>query len=498
MRRIGLLCLLASVSLADHIVEVSTTQFVGSQVDIAAVAVGKDYLPSILSQRVQGNGHWRSVSLGLANLDQGKLDGPALAMDRYGGGIIYVWLEAAELRAMEIAYEGRRTRPTDHGALPVGHLASPRVLSVASLRSGPLLVVAHADGLVLGAVKPRGRGRADAIATRGDLVAATQAFVPVRDATIFVVGPGRLLQLVQEGEAMKLAAEHRLEPDGFVPHAIAGEGRDLWVAGELGGRATLLRLDARNPAAAGVRVDLGVGVAAKARFLDAKELAVAGTKDGRAWVGTVSLGPRPALVHEAFVKGTAVAALGVNPARRGWSLAVATPDGTVSVLRLPADPALPRDWDPFAVPAPPEPPHVPAPAPQPPPEAQPAEEIPPVEAGGGPRAPFAVLPRAQAQRGGAVDTEIILVNLGQQRMQVVVRFVPDEGRGTFTRVTIEPGRRAKVSAADTLFRRRWGGGSAGDFDGYVRIDGGGRDDLVVDAVIRRQGEPPEDVRPHWR
>ncbi len=492
MRRIGLLCLLSSVSLADPLVEVSSTQFVGSQVDIAAVAVGEDYLPSVLSQRVQGNGHWRSVSLNLANLDQGKLDGPAVAMDRHGGGIVYVWLEAAEFRALELAYEGRRTRSTDHGALPVGHLANPRVLSVASLRNGPLLVVAHADGLVLGAVKPRGRGRADAIATRGDLVAATQAFAPVRDATIFVVGPGRLLQLVQEGDAMKLAGEHRLQLDGFVPHAIAGEGRDLWIAGERAGRATLLRLDARTPAAAGVPLDLGAGVVEKVRFLDARELAVAGTKDGRAWVGVVSLGARPALVHESFVKGTAVTALGVNPARRGWSLAVATPDGTVSLLRMSHDPALPRDWDPFAVPAPPEPPQVPLPAPQPP------AEIPPVEAGGGPRAPFAVLPRAQAQRGGAVDTEILLVNLGQQRMQVVVRFVPDEGRGSFARVTIEPGRRAKVSAADTLFRRRWGGGNAADFDGYVRIDGGDRDDLVVDAVIRRQGEPPEDVRPHWR
>lgn len=498
MRRIGILCLFASVSLADRLVEVSSTQFVGSQVDIAAVAVGKDYLPSILSQRVQGNGHWRSVSLNLANLDQGKLDGPAVAMDRHGGGIVYVWLEAAEFRAVELAYEGRRTRPTDHGALPVGHLTNPRVLSVASLRSGPLLVVAHADGLVLGAVKPRGRGRADAIATRGDLVAATQPFVPVRDATIFVVAPGRLLQLVQEGEAFKLVGEHRLQPDGFVPHAIAGEGRDLWVAGESSGRLSLLRLDARNPAAPGVPVHLGAGVAEKIRFLDARELAIAGTKDGRAWVGVLSLGPRPALVHESFVKGTTVTALGVNPARRGWSLAVATPDGTVSLLRLSEDPALPRDWDPFAVPVPPEPPHVPAPAPQPPPEAQPPAEIPPAEAGGGHRAPIAVLPRAQARRGGAVDTEIILVNLGQQRMQVVARFVPDEGRGSFTRVTIEPGRRAKVSVAETFFRRRWGGGNAGDFDGYVRIDGGDRDDLVVDAVIRRQGEPPEEVRPHWR
>jgi hypothetical protein len=260
----------------------------------------------------------------------------------------------------------------------------------------------------------------------------------------------------------------------------------------------LLRLDPRNPAAAGVPVDLGPGVAEKVRFLDPKELAVAGTKDGRAWVGVLSLGPRPALVHEAFVKGTAVNALAVNPARRGWSLALATPDGTVSLLRMSHDPALPRDWDPFFVPPPPEPPHVPVPAPAPAPEAQPPEEIAPVEAAGGPRRPFAVLPRAQAQRGGAVDTEIILVNLGHQRAQVFVRFVPDEGRGTFTRVTIEPGKRAKVSIAETIFRRKWGGGGADGFDGYVRIDGGDRDDLVVDAVIRRQGQPPEEVRPHWR
>jgi hypothetical protein len=89
----------------------------------------------------------------------------------------------------------------------------------------------------------------------------------------------------------------------------------------------------------------------------------------------------------------------------------------------------------------------------------------------------------------------VLINLGAAAQHIFVRFVPDDGRGTFTRVTVEPGKRTRVSVAESIFRRRW---ASNEFDGYVRIDGGDRDTLVVDAVIRRQGEPPEEVRPHWR
>jgi len=494
MRKLGLLCLFASASLADRLVEVSSTQFVGSQVDLAAIAVGNDgYLPSILSQRVQGTGHWRSVSLGLANVDQGKLDGPAVAMDRHGGGIVYVWLEGGAFRALGLVYEGRRTRSTDFGSVAVGGMVNPRVLAIASLRDGPLLVIAHDEGLTLVAMEPHGRGHADLIPTRGDAVAATEPFVAGRDGrtSIIVVAPGRLLQLVQAGITFSLGAETALGPDGFIPHAVAAEGRELWVGGERGGHAMLLHLEIGNPGAPGVPLDLGTGVVDHLRFLGPRELAAAGTKDGRAWVGVVTFGPRPGLAHEAYLKGTGVTALGTNPARKGWSLGVATPDGTVALLRVPGDPELPRDWDPFSVAPPPEPPPVPVPVPGP--AAQPAEELPPVEAAGGRHRSLAVLPRAQAARGGTVDTEILLVNLGEQRAEVFLRFIPDGGRASFTRVTIEPGQRTKVSLAKSLFRRL-----VGDFDGYVRIDGGDRDTLVVDAVIRRQGEPPEEVSPHWR
>ncbi|HEX5137031.1 MAG TPA: hypothetical protein VFY93_08675 [Planctomycetota bacterium] len=492
MRRIGLLCLLSSVSLADPLVEVSSTQFVGSQVDLAAIAVADGYLPSVISQREANRGHWRSVSLGLATADQTKFDGVAAGMDRYGGGVLLAIRQADEILAVLFRYEGRYTQSTEQGRFPVTGLTNTRLLRIAGVREGPLLVVAHDGGLALGVAKPRGRARVDSIAVGAGVAAATEPFAPARENVLFAVAPGRLFQLVQDGDAWKLAGEHRLLLDGFVPHAIAGEGKDLWIAGERGGHAMLLRLDARNPAGPGFPIDLGAGSAEKLALLEGRDLAVAGAKDGRAWVGVLSQGPRPAIAYESFVKGTVVTALGLNPARKGWSLAVTTPDGTMTLLRLPKDPALPRDWDPFTVPPPPEPP--PVPAPQPGPEPEEAQPELPVNAGGARRA-FAVLPRAQAQRGGAVDTEIVLVNLGQQRMQVVLRYVPDEGRGGFTRVTIEPGKRAKVSLADTLLRRRWG---ANDFDGYVRIDGGDRDDLVVDAVIRRQGQPPEDVRPHWR
>ncbi len=495
MRRLGLLCLFASVTLADHMVEVASTQFVGSQIDIAAIAVGDGYLPSIISQREPGRGHWRSVTLGLASADQTKFDGVADGMDRHGGGVVLAIRQAAEIKAIEFRYEGRATRSIDQGSLPLGGLSNPRLLRVASLREGPLLVVAHDGGLTLGAVKPRGRGRTDVVPGPGDAVAATHPFVAGRDGrlSIFVVGPGRIVQLTQTGDAFAFATQQAFAVDGFVPRAIAGEGRELWVAGEKGGRAMLLRFDARAPATPPVALDLGAGAAEQLLFLGPSELAVAGSKDGRAWVGVLAIGPRPAVVHEAFLKGASVSALGGNPARKGWTLAAATPDGTVTLLRLPGDPGLPRDWDPFATPVP-EPTPVPVPVPEPVPEPPP-EAMPPVGAGGAPQA-CAVLPRAEAVRGGAVDTEIVLINLGNASAQLFLRFIADEGRGGFARVTVEPGKRTKVSLAETLFRRRMATDTG--FDGYVRIDGGDRDTLVVDAVIRRQGEPSEEVRPHWR
>jgi hypothetical protein len=201
-------------------------------------------------------------------------------------------------------------------------------------------------------------------------------------------------------------------------------------------------------------------------------------------VGVLEIGPPLVVAHEAYVNGTTVAALGANPARKGWTLCAASAEGNVSLLRLAADPALPRGWNPLG--SAPEPPPAPAPETAPGPRR-------PAEAGARPAC--AVLPRAQAAPGGAVDTEIVLINLGQQPQQVFVRFIADEGRSGLVRVTVEPGKRAKVSAAQSLFRRRL---ATAAFDGYVRIDGGDRETLVVDAVIRRQGEPPEEVRPHWR
>lgn len=490
MRRLGLLCLFASASLSDHLVEVASTQFVGSQVDIAAIAVGDGYIPSIISQREPGRGHWRSVTLGLASADQTKFDGVADGMDRHGGGVVLAIRQADEIKAIEFRYEGRSTRSIDQGTLALGGLANPRLLRIASLRDGPLLVVAHDGGLTLAAVKPRGRGRADLIPGPSDAVAATSPFVAGRDGrlSIFVVGPGRIVQLTQAGDAFAFATQQAFAADGLVPRAIAGEGKELWVAGEKAGRAMLLRFDARAPATPPVALDLGAGAVDQLLFLGPNELAVAGSKDGRAWVGVLAIGARPAVAHETHLKGVGVTALGGNPARKGWSLAAATPDGSVHLLRLPGDLALPRDWDPFAPPPP-------APVPVPVPEAEPPEAMPPVEVGGAGH-PCAVLPRAEAVRGGAVDTEIVLVNLGNARAQLVLRFIADEGRGGFARVTVEPGKRAKVSLAETLFRRRMAGDSA--FDGYVRIDGGDRDTLVVDAVIRREGAPSEEVRPHWR
>jgi hypothetical protein len=492
MRRLGLLCLFATASFGDRLVELASTQFVGSQTDIAAIAAGDGYLPTVLSQRDAGRGHWRSVTLGLGNVDQAKLDGQVAGLDRHGGGVVIVTRQAEELKALELRYEGSSTRSIDHGAFALGGLASPRLLRVASLREGPLLVVAHGGGLSLAAVKPRGRGRVDQIAGAGDFVAATHP-VQGRDGrlSLFAVAPGRLVQLAQTGEAFALVAEHPLVLEGFAPRAIAAEGRELWIAGENSGRAILLRFDARDPKAPTGSVDLGAGTAEHLRFLGPAELAVAGTKDGRAWVGVVALGARAALAHEVSLGGTSVVALGTNPARKGWSLAAATREGAFHLLRLPGDPALPRDWNPLA-PAPDAPP-APAPVEEPPPE-EPLEAAP-----GAPRA-CAVLPRAEAARGGGVDTEIVLINLGDSPLRLLVRFVGDDGRGTSTRVQVDPGQRRKVSIAESLFRRgRWGR-QAPDFDGYVRIEGASREDLVVDAVIRREGSPhpPEEVRPHWR
>jgi len=178
----------------------------------------------------------------------------------------------------------------------------------------------------------------------------------------------------------------------------------------------------------------------------------------------------------------------VNPARKGWSIAATEPEGSFHLLRVPGDPVLPRGWDPFALPVPPPEP----PAPEPP--APEDEPLPPIEVGHEHDATFAILPRVEVDQRQAVDTEIVLIHLGKAPARIAVRLLADDGQlVSWIRVALEPGQRRKLSILDLLGRRR-----ILNFDGYARVDGAAEADLIVDAVIRREGEAAEEIRPRWR
>jgi len=503
MRCASLILLFAGLTLGqESLKEVAHIQYDGPVTGICAVAAGEGYLPFILTRRREGPGQLRAVDLSLDRLFESKLSGVPLGMGRLGGGALLATLERATISFRAFEYRGTRPTMIPFAGLSVEALQDPRLLRLATVQTTPLAIIGHANGLMVASLKPRGRGTTDLIARPGRrYFAASDPFLGDADQRLDIYAAsenGRLLQLDQDASHWRVAKDVRYSAPGFHAHALAGVRGRLFLGGSAGGEAQVLFFDTirlrpfkvpkelRRLIRVAVRPDdtiaLGTGEVDRMEVLDKDRLVLAGVKEGRAWVAVLRTGSPPTVEYEITLPGTGVSALGLNPKRKGWSIAAGTRERAVYLLRIPGDEALPANWSPWPLPqsGPPT-----APAPQ-----TPLRRIP------GASATVAILPRIAIDARTGFETEIVMVYLGRTRRIVRVDYLSNTGRSVHsTVVRLTPWRRVRISVLRELGRH-----GVSSFDGYVRISGCPRAELVVEGVMRRGGPSgsAEVLRIHWR
>jgi hypothetical protein len=522
MRQLMLLLLLAGLCWAGpQLQEIAATRYVGVSRGIEPIAVGDNFLPALLSQRADPRGHFRIPDLGLDTVDEARLRGDAAAIGRYGGGVVLATSRGGKLSFLELRYEGRSVRSVDHGAFSVADLKDWRVLHLGAGDGTPLVVIGHSTGLLIVNVARRGQRSALFARPRGQVLAATGPVRTREGRTIFAIDSGlKVLQFGEKGDSWVLVREVELRAPGFTPRTIAAGPREIWIGGVAQGRGMLLNVSPASlqkrrvprripkeiagaldaPLAPDATFPFAAGSIDHVRLLEAGRLVLAGVKDGRAWLGVASGGRRLQLEHEGYPAGTRIDALGVNPARRGWSIAVGMSDMFVRLFRIPGDEALPRNWDPF-----PEPPPAEEPPVEEPPEEIP-EEIPgpvpvPVDPGharpGGGILTTAILPRVACDNRRGEDTEIVLVYVGAAAARVRVGFVADTGRALHAATAVlQPGQKLTISTSAQLAKL-----GVPSFTGYVRIEGIPRRDLIVEGLTTARsirGARQEVLPAHWR
>lgn len=490
------LLLLAATATADDLVEVARIRYVGLGAGLAPIATGAGYLPVLLTQREAGRGHMRVVGLGTETFMESRLVGECLGMTRDGDGIVLGMSQKGRVVLLDMVYEGRRHVANNRAAFDLGTLQDAKVLRIVPVDSRARVVVAHAGGLAIGDDRIDRPGRA--------FLAASGAAPVDRDGLLdlYAADGESVLHLHLRGGRFEVAGETPHGAAGFQPRAMEGADGRLWIGGAANGRATLVLVDLRGgrPRAPSgpERFELGPGSVGHLALLEGGGVVVAGERDGRSWVAVLRGGPRLLVEHEAFLSGTGVVAMTVNPQRRGWSIAAATDDRVFHILRIAGDEALPPGWDPFLVPEP----GAPEPQPEGPDVGLPPIEAPPAGSGGGPghggvpSAERVVFPRveAQARFGQDVDTEFVAINLGRERMRLTWGFHADDGRLVAREtVVLDPLQRSRLKSSAILARQR-----ASAFDGYVVIDGARKDDLVLEGILRQGADRTEVLRPHWR
>jgi len=465
---------------------------------ISAVTAGEGAFPAVQTSLDRRGGHIRFVDLSLKTVYQANLSGAPLGVGRLGGGIVAASLDRGVISFLAYEYAGTQVRTAPMGQLNVEDLQDPRLLRLVTSRSMPLAIIGHANGLVVTSLKPHSRGTVDLIARPGRrYFAASGPFLGDADQRLDIYAVGedsRLLQLDQDAAHWRIAREVRYLAPGFRAHALAGVRGRLFLGGTAGGEAQVLSFDAvrlrpfkvpkeiRRLIRTGVRpeatIALGSGSVDRMEVLDKDRLVLAGTKDGRAWVAVLRTGRRPVVESEISLPGTGVITLGLNPQRKGWSIAAGTRERGVYLLRIPGDEALPRGSSPWPLPKP---------APQP--EPAPIHRIP------GTAANLAILPRITVDARSRLETEIVMVYLGQGRRIARVDFLSNAGRSVYsTTVRLTPWGRVKISVLRELHRL-----GVASFDGYARISGCPRADLIVEGISRRGPDAAAEVlRIHWR
>jgi len=510
MRILAISLFLLTPLLADPLIQVSQEVYVGEARGVDALAAGDGHLPSLIEQRPPGVGHLRVLTHRGEYLDGSRLRESAVGLFRHGGGVIMATASAKAISLREMKFQGGRLGGTDAGSESLAGLRNWRALAMGSLREGPVLVLAHDAGLTIAGPRAGGRGFSSLIARPGvNVIASTPPYFLDRDDRpdiVVATDDSRLLHLDGGGSGFAFKEEYAYAVPGMTPRAMVGEGRDLWIAGTRGGRATLVALSAgagkRLPwiqvPAVGTKfevtgtTDYGMGSLDLVQVLDPQHLLVGGTRDGRAWIAVIERDRRASVHHEKFLPGAAVVAMGSNPSRTGWSIAAGTNDMTFTVLRIPGDAELPRDWTPF--PAPEESHPTQPPAPEPP--VHPGDPVVVDGCGQAPAPPAtsAIFPRVSLDARRGLDTEFVLIFLGVRPTKVTLRLTNDTGQLFYSReVVMRRGQRVRISLAQELAQQR-----QPSFDGYATVEGCEQRDLVVEAVRLAGAAAPEPLPAHWR
>ncbi len=501
--------LLLSPALADPLIQISQEVYVGEARGVDALAAGDGHLPALIEQRPPGVGHLRILSHRGEYYDGSRLRESAVGLFRHGSGVLMATASGKAITLREMKFQSGRLGGTDAGSESLAGLRNWRTLAMGSLREGPVLVLAHDAGLTVAGPRAGGKGFSSLIARPGvNVIASTPPYFLDRDDRADIVvatDDSRLLHLDGSGSGFAFREEYAYAVPGLLPRAMVGEGRELWIAGTRGGRATLVALSAgggkRTPwipvpvlvtkFEVTASTDYGMGSLDLVQVLDAQHLLVGGTRDGRAWIAVVERDRRASIHHEKFLPGTAVVAMGSNPSRTGWSIAAGSNDMTFTVLRIPGDAELPRDWTPF--PPPETAPTEPA-APEPP--LHPADPA-VVDGCGQPpgaQAISAIFPRVSLDARRSLDTEFVLIYLGVRPAKVTLRLTNDTGQLFYSReVVMRRGQRVRLSLAQELAQQR-----QGSFDGYATVEGCEQRDLVVEAVRLAGAAAPEPLPAHWR
>ncbi|MGQ0613226.1 MAG: hypothetical protein ACT4PV_05755 [Planctomycetaceae bacterium] len=490
----ALLALLSTPAAADPLVVVSKKDLDGTIVGLTALRRGESHTLAALVSRGARTEFW-IVDTAARSVAVSTIAGAAGGLCSQGERLLAFERRGATTLLHRTWPQGRGWTADSRG-LAVGSGGEYRLLGFGGDDSEALLCLAEGANLYLAVWNEAGVGRVDFLARPGrKFLAATRCSCDVDrdgkpDFFVAAEGPSLLRFGGREGGGWDLTQDYPYKADGFVPSAVVATPGRIWVAGRRGDDAAVFLLDPdarpsvhkfkdifkddatgkRDPVWAAV---FGKGELTCISALGEDSVAVAGMRDGKAWIGVIDAN-RGRLLHETILAGGAIRELVVNPTRAGWSLAARADGGSVYFLRIPGDAAAPRDRT--------------DPDPEPDSEADIFRPEPGAEAG------RAVFPRLEMEVRRAIDAELFTLNLGQREARLVFKFYDGDGRLVDQYPgTLASGRRARVLLSTVFARRR-----IVSFDGYLVIEGARASEVVIEAVQRRPDALETTLQPHWR
>lgn len=494
MRRALVLLIASTAALADRLQEVGSVRLDAAPLGMVPLEVNGSALTVVLL-KVGEAGKLAVFDAGGKMVAQAPTGKGACALAPCPEGFVVCEMDREKATTYRYVRRGSRFDRQAEQSLDMRADPALQVLSFGAMENGRVMFAASGADLFLQTWDPEGT-RSGVLSRPGrTFLAATTSLVdPDADQTadffLITSGPG-LIRLRKASTGLEAIQDYPFRADGFTPCAVCADGNELYVAGHANGEARLLLLDPqaapavhkikdifrdgstarRDPVAS---VGFGPGAFSCAQAMGPEGLVLAGTREGKAWVGIAQRGRDAGILSEVTLRGAAVKQMAVNRTCVGWCVAALTDDNILHFLCRSSDPRLPGGWDPWGGTGggslPPGPPEEPG------------------RAG----ADLAVFPHIEVDRRD-LDTVLYVVNMGRADLRLTFSFFDDGGRRLVaSEVPLRPMQRTRVSCAQMLAERR-----ISSFYGYLVMEGGNRRDLVAEAILTA-GDSAMILTPHWR